>query len=72
MNAKSIKKYTNLFGEISMSRNHSLPDDTWTKVEDSNSPNHNDALCPLFYKEDKTTNPSVYDKHGNKYTFENG
>ena len=71
-NARSIKKYINLFGEISMSRNHSLPDDTWTKVEDSNSPNHNDALCPLFYKEDKTTNPSVYDKHGNKYTVENG
>ena len=54
-----------------MSKNHSLPDDTWTKVEDSNSPNHNDALCPLFYKEDKTVNPSVYDKYGNKYTVEN-
>lgn len=71
MNSKSIKKYINLFGEISMSKNHSLPDDTWTKVEDSNSPNHNDALCPLFYKEDKTVNPSVYDKYGNKYTVEN-
>lgn len=55
-----------------MSKNHSVPDDTWNTLEDNNSPKHNDALCPLFYREYKTNNPSVYDKYGNKYTVEDG
>lgn len=71
MNAKSIKRFLPLSGEISMSKNHSVPNDNWDEVEDNNSPIHNDALCPLFYTETKTENPSITDKYGNIYTTSN-
>jgi hypothetical protein len=72
MNAKSIKRFLPLRGEVSMSKNHSVPNDEWDEVEYNNSPIHNDALCPLFYTESKTDNPSITDKYGNIYTTENG
>jgi len=72
MNSKSIKKFLPLSGDISMSKNHSVPNDNWDEVEDNNSPIHNDALCPLFYTETKTENPSITDKYGNIYTTVNG
>lgn len=71
MNTKSIKKYINLFGEISMSKNHSKPDDEWNDVEDSNSPEHNDALCPLFYTKESSETPMLVDKQGNIYNVAN-
>jgi len=71
MNAKSIKKYVNLFGEISMSKNHSKPNDTWSEVEDSNSPEHNEALCPLFYTKESSETPILVDKQGNVYNVKN-
>lgn len=71
MNVKSIKKYLNIFGEISMSKNHSKPDDNWQYVEDSNSPEHNEALCPLFYTEENSETPMLVDKQGNVYKVAN-
>ena len=71
MNAKSLKKYLNIFGEISMSKNHSKPNDEWTEVEDSNSPEHNEALCPLFYTEENSETPMLVDKQGNIYNVKN-
>jgi len=71
MNTKSIKKYINLFGEISMSKNHSKPNDTWSEVEDSNSPEHNEALCPLFYTKETSETPVLVDKSGNVYNVKN-
>lgn len=71
MNTKSIKKYVNLFGEISMSKNHSIPNDTWSEVEDSNSPEHNEALCPLFYTKANFETPVLVDKQGNVYNVKN-
>jgi hypothetical protein len=71
MNIKSIKKYLNIFGEISMSKNHSKPDDNWQYVEDSNSPEHNEALCPLFYTEENSETPMLVDKQGNVYKVAN-
>lgn len=71
MNQKSIKKYVNLFGEISMSKNHSIPNDTWSEVEDSNSPEHNEALCPLFYTKADFETPILVDKQGNVYNVKN-
>lgn len=61
----------NIFGEISMSKNHSKPDDNWVEVEDSNSPKHNEALCPLFYTEENSETPILVDKQGNTYRVRN-
>lgn len=72
MNTKSIKRYLPLSAEVSMSKNHSIPDDGWTTLDDNNSPIHNDALCPLFYTEKKTDSPSVTDRYGNTFYVKDG